>query len=688
MTRHLGLLMTVVALFTFTACSDDDSQPQNDASVQTDAQTQSDAQTQNDATVQPDAATTVGCTGDSPTEPAGLGGCCNSNVDCRSGRCIGGWCWQTCSDDSDCGPVDEGPWPTGSPTRCNQTTLSYSNYCIPGSLQQCGAAGDAACPAGEVCMAAWNADATSAADAFEGVCVTAMTQAGVLAPGESTIGSPNPLFYACQTPTFQYTGYYGGRCSMACDPANPTDACPTGMQCSELWASPGNGEVLSGIGICVGEVCGRLEFTGDDDNDVRIPGSNDDCPTGEVCEPWGVNGVDGDTVTHHCGLPDNTLGQIGDDCEHSLKFDLTCANSVYCIQAAAEYDPAGAGCSSDTSCGANEVCASKNMLPKKCSPKPDPGFCSEPCRTDADCPVVDGDPALCASGGWQIPNGEDAYLTYCLAWRFISDDAPIVCDTNADCDTDTGEGCIIVSAFNDTQHCLPHVTQDATGTDCATNGVADCQAGEACVPDEDGLNPLCTTVQAFGDPCDPEDTHRCVGGSCTDIDWEADDGGAVTNTFCGGWCLINADCGANQVCDWDLMQENDPTTTADDVGSGHCRTMVVRTGAGCTVPGDCSNGDGCDASTGRCYTSSAAWGDACTAHSDCPMLGLCDDSVTGGLCYRPGCDPSAGNTGCDNTGACSDYYPVGKCLEDCTNTTDCSRNADGFTCVNGACLAP
>jgi len=446
--------------------------------------------------------------------------------------------------------------------------------------------------------------------------------------------------------------------------------------------------VLSGIGICVGTTCGRMEFTGNDENDVRIPGTNDACPSGEVCEPWGVNGVNGDILTHHCGLPDPSQGQIGDDCEHAAKFDLGCANSVYCIQGIATYSMAGNFCNNDEQCAATEVCANHSSLPSRCSPKPDPGFCSEPCRTDADCPVVDGDQSLCTRGDWGLPGGVDSYLTYCLAWRFISDEAPIVCDTNADCDTDSAMGCVIISGQSNTQVCLPHVTQDATGTDCSINGVADCIAGEACVEDTDASTMACTTVQTFGDPCDATEKHRCVGGGCVDIEWEADDGGAPTNTFCAGWCLTNADCGANQVCDYDLQAENDPSTAADDVGDGHCRPMAVRTGVGCAIPADCSNGDGCDTNTGRCYASAAAWGGACTTHSDCPLYGLCDTRVTGGMCYRPGCDPANGNAGCDNTGACSDALPIGMCLEDCNVTPDCSRNGEGFTCVNGACLAP
>lgn len=686
----LSISISLPTLFVTSSCGDDDGQSQNDAAVQQDADTQNDGAPQ-DGEVQPDAGQeTLGCTGDSPAEPQGLGGCCNENADCSGGgACISGWCSKNCDTDADCGPTVPGPFVTGTPTRCNTNQLAFVNWCVPGSLQDCGGENDSPCPAGEVCIGGWNDDGTDRTQAFRGVCVTKMTQPGVLGAGQSQVGSTNPLEYQCEAPTYHFTGFYSRRCSHACDPANPVDLCPTDMQCSETWASQTTQGVLSGVGVCVGASCGRMEFTGDDVNDVRIPGLNDDCPTGEVCLPTGQNGADGEILNHHCFLSDPSLGQIGDDCEHSAKFDMGCDNYIYCIQAAATYTSAGAVCSVDEDCGATEVCVDHSALPSRCAPKPETGVCSAPCRTDADCPALNGAPSYCTAGAWQMPNGEEGYVTYCLAWRFVSDEPAVTCDTNADCDTDIGEGCVIIGGHSDTQVCLPHVTQDATGADCATNGVADCQAAEACVEDTDASTFQCTAVQAFGDPCDSAAEHRCLGGSCLDIEWEADDGGAATNTFCGGWCLSNADCGTDQVCDWMVLARNDHSTMDDDVADGHCRTMVVRSGAGCSGPGDCSNGDACDTTTGRCYTSTAAWGQACAQHSDCPMFGLCDTKVLStGTCYRPGCDPANGNAGCDNTGACSDVVPVGLCLEDCTTTTDCSRSAEGFTCVGGACIMP
>lgn len=141
------------------------------------------------------------------------------------------------------------------------------------------------------------------------------------------------------------------------------------------------------------------------------------------------------------------------------------------------------------------------------------------------------------------------------------------------------------------------------------------------------------------------------------------------------------------MCNWAVNALNDPTDSSDNVAGGHCRPMVVKSGVGCAVPGDCTNGDACDTNTGRCYTTTAAWGGACAEHSDCPIYGLCDTILLStGTCFRPGCDPANGNADCESMGTCTDALPVGLCAEDCTITADCDRSAEGFTCVNGACI--
>lgn len=108
------------------------------------------------------------------------------------------------------------------------------------------------------------------------------------------------------------------------------------------------------------------------------------------------------------------------------------------------------------------------------------------------------------------------YLTFCLPWSSIDDDPEEQCDTNADCDLGIGDGCVIISGQSETTFCLQHITQDATGVDCATNGVADCQVDEACVEDADAGTFACTGFQTFGDPCDPTDRARCLGGKLPD----------------------------------------------------------------------------------------------------------------------------------------------------------------------------
>jgi hypothetical protein len=694
---------SVIGLFVLglplAACGDDDGGSnnvtnQNDAAVQADAAP--DAAVQADAApdAAPDAAF-LGCHGDPVTEPGGFGACCNANQDCDSDRCVLGWCSTTgCEDDADCTDTVAGLFPAGTDAGCVDLAVgNYRSFCAPGSLQLCGSAGDAPCPAGESCVLGWNPGNTSNADALRGVCLTSKQQEGVGATGDlcRDLDTDLPWEYRCEALGLLVGGCIERRCTEVCDYTDP-DACPAGMECvGPVSLRTGTSVPLSGAGICGGTLCGRLQFTADGEGDVRIPGDPAGCPTGEICSffPFST-GVAGDTFELRCIPSEPTAGATGEACEQAAKLNLPCDNTLLCIQASPVYTSAGALCAADEDCAAAEVCvAPPSIGPRRCAAKPDPGVCTHPCRTDADCPDLEGSPSTCFRFAMSTATGHEGYITGCLPWtRITGGDPPVFCDTNDDCDVGAGEGCVVTTYQSDQKVCLPHLTQDAGGVDCSANGATDCQANEACVEDADSGTFRCTRYQSFGDPCDPTAPHACLGGSCLDIDFAQDDDGTPTNTYCHGWCLTDADCGVGAVCDELLLAENDPATPADDVRLTHCRPMHVRSGAGCTVPGDCATGDGCDVSTGRCYTTTAAWGDPCIDHADCPAYGLCDGSVPGGLCYRPGCDPAAGNAGCDGTGACSDALLSDRCLEACTSTNDCSRSGEGFTCVQGACLAP
>jgi hypothetical protein len=642
----------------------------------------------------PDAGPVQGCTGDSPAQPQPMGACCNEDADCLDGFCLGGWCsTRDCESNADCDPTAPGPFPTGTSMTCNTNQLGgIVSSCLPGSLQYCGADGDSPCPAGEICVLAINDQTTDQTqNAERGFCVTALSHPGVIATGDRCDENADPYWYQCEAPSVFLGSCLGRRCTMACDPANPNDLCPAGMHCTGPLSFDVNGLFVGG-GMCVGQSCGSLQFTGNPDTDVRIPGRDSECPASEVCATGFTTGADGDIFELNCVPEDTSKGAVGDACEHAAKFNQFCSNLELCFQAAAEWDPNGAWCSEHEDCAQDEVCAehSSTFIPSHCSPKPDPGFCTMMCRVDSDCATWPGDTAYCVeTDAGVMPNGEDAWFAVCYPEDELFGPNPTACTDEADCDPGSGEGCLNVSFHSTATFCATTVEQDLSGTVCTT--VANCNAGEACI--EGDTDSRCTAVKSVGDTCDATE-RDCLSGWCVDFEFEEDDNGSPTNTFCSASCLFTTDCGTNQLCENVLTAENDPATEVDNVTVGLCRTMVIRIEADrCTVNTDCTNastGDTCDVPTGRCYTAAAAWGGACTDHFDCPQNGICDTDAPGGLCYMPGCDPAQGNGPCgggDTT--CSDNNVVGACVEACTTNGECTRNAsDGHICVTGACEAP
>ncbi len=686
--RRFGLMMALVCAGLIsggTGCSDDDNQNNNtnlnDAGV-TDGETP-DASTLPDSGTM-DAGAATGCNGAVPDEPQPMGACCTQNSDCLDGYCLAGYCTTAqCETDGDCDPTVPGPFPGGVDMTCNVAGFDgFIQICVPGSGQACGAAGDSACPTGEACVLLWNEDATvqGNGEAMRGLCITKMAGNNNKATGQQCDDNADPYDYQCETPGGILSSCIGRRCTEACDPDNTAGTCPTDMDCvGPLAFDAGNG-ILSGGGICAGQLCGYVEATGDTENDVRIPGIDSECSSGEVCVPSFFTGVGGDTYEFRCEPSVTSYGAPGDACEQSAKFEEFCNHGTLCLQQSAQWSPSGTGCTDDSDCGANEVCADGGALSNRCAPKPDPGFCSMGCRTDADCSSMGT--AYCLELDVEFPNGEDGFLTACYPQSELFETTPTACTSDADCDADAGEGCRILSFHSDSLFC-GSVSQDATGTDCS--GIGDCGANEACVEDQDASTMKCTAIQENGEACDP-DNDACRGGFCFDSEFATDDGGSPTNTFCSGVCTTTADCGTNQVCTNVLFAENDPDVDTDDVVVGLCRSQVVQSGSGCSGNNDCTVGDTCNTSTGRCYTAAASWGGTCTEDANCPDGGFCDTDVPNGLCYLPGCDPQVANS-CGAGAACSDQNVVGICLADCTGNTDCRQN-DGFTCVNGACVAP
>jgi len=700
---HIGWLLAGALVWPFmatTACSDDDNGTKIDAQV-SDAQTDSsvtdggvDSAVQHDGTVDSGAvdAEVLGCTGDSPAEPQATGACCQTAADCLGGTCLGGYCTSTgCQSDDDCDEAVTGPFAAGTKFNCSQNNIGYLNFCGPGSLQSCGGQSDNPCPTGESCVLGWNDQAMGPGDnVLTGVCITDMGGSGLTPAGGQCDEHSDNFDYQCETTSFLLSSCMGRRCTTACDVDNSTNTCPTGMECSGPLALDGGTKTLLASGVCAGALCGHLTFTDNPDQDVRIPGLDADCPTGQVCTTFMVTGTEGETYEMRCIPEVSTYGGAGDACEHAEKFAQFC-NSNLCLQMSATWDAHGGNCTTDDDCPSDQVCASASNpnFPKRCSAKPDPGFCSVMCRTDTDCPTMGGHPSYCVEiGVGALPNGQTGYITACYPEQELFEQTPTTCQKESDCDTAAGEGCVRISNHSTLQVCKAIITADPTGTDCTTGGQPDCGANEACIDNGDNTK-RCTPVLSVGDSCDPAD-NRCMSGVCLDSDFATDDQGTPTNTFCSASCTTTTDCGANEVCENILWAQNDPDTSGDDVVSGLCRPMRVRHDTdACANDGDCGGGKTCDTVTGRCYTSSAVWGGPCIDDTDCGQNGLCATDAPGGMCYLPGCDPAHGNADCGGGDTvCSTNSPVGVCVEDCTTNTDCTRNGAGYVCNNGACEAP
>lgn len=680
-------------------CSDDDNQGTNnnntiDASL-TDAETLPDGDTQDGQAIDggaQDSGPAQGCTDDPPAEPQAMGGCCTADEDCTDGYCLGGWCTLgACQEDTDCEPTAPGPFVTGTSMMCNTNDVGFLSFCAPGSLAPCGAQGDPDCPASEICVLGWNEQAQSLAEiAISGVCVARMGGAGVSSAGEACDEYADGFYYQCEVPGFIMGSCVLRRCTTACDPTNPQNTCPSGTECAgPLALDTGSGTILAS-GMCVGPSCGIMEFTGDSENDLVIPGSDSACPSGQVCSAGFVTGQDGDTLEMRC-VPENlSYGAVGDSCEHAEKFQSFCSNYGLCLQTAPVYNSANPICHNDEECAANEVCAesSSQYLPSRCAPKPDPGFCTSMCRTDADCASYPNETAYCLElSAGSLPNGQDSFIAVCYPESELFETPPVSCATDADCNMDEGEGCVILSFHSQARICSVLVSVDPAGADCTVGGVGVCQAGEACIDDGAGVF-HCTAVSEKGEACVPADAE-CRAGFCVDSEFDTEDGGNPTNTYCSAACVTSDDCASTQVCENVKLAENDPADENDDVVVGLCRTRMVRTGPGCPT-NPCTGGKLCDDITGQCYNPTALWGGLCIDDSDCGQNGICDTSVANGICYLPGCDPANGNADCGGGDtACSQNNVVGVCLEACASDASCTRNStDGHVCNNGACEAP
>jgi hypothetical protein len=280
----LGLVLLFAA---GPGCSDDDGGGSNinDASVDGEVIDGDVADAEMPDGETPEAGT--GCVGDPVDPPGGQGACCNDNTDCIDDYCMGGWCTTPqCVDDNDCDPaVANGAFAPGTAFHCNTNEFDYYSFCAPGSLQPCGGTGDQPCPAGETCQAAWDEQVTDIMDyAIRGACVADEIGDGLIEPG-GQCDPLDPFFnHQCRNAGYVFWSCVGRRCTQFCDARNTTNTCPAGLECSgPFLADGGNNNYFLATGWCTGALCGSMQFTADPDNDIRIPGVDTQCPTGEVC---------------------------------------------------------------------------------------------------------------------------------------------------------------------------------------------------------------------------------------------------------------------------------------------------------------------------------------------------------------------------------------------------------------------
>jgi hypothetical protein len=235
--------------------------------------------------------------------------------------------------------------------------------------------------------------------------------------------------------------------------------------------------------------------------------------------------------------------------------------------------------------------------------------------------------------------------------------------------------------------CAPYVC-DATACKTSCVSPVDCAAGNTCV------SGVCVALSKLGDAC--TDASRCPAGTfCTD-----------------GVCCGEASCGSGAVCNTSgkpgscAKTKATTCTSASECESGFCVDGVccdracTEQCAACDLAGSvgtCAPVAG-EQPHGARTPCSAGGGDVCAARR-------CDgkDTTTCAAFASPAtsCSPKTCNAGvlaqpskCDGKGACKPpstrscapyaCADATDCASSCTTKSDCS---DGFTCVEGSCVA-
>ena len=317
----------------------------------------------------------------------------------------------------------------------------------------------------------------------------------------------------------------------------------------------------------------------------------------------------------------------------------------------------GSGAAFGDACVVSSDCASHSCTPFFPQPNVLHDFCTQNCAQNADCASV-GAPAVCVNigtGGICVPSCDGGTNAECDAALggdgFCSVDGagPGVniclrtqgphCAKEADCAT--GTNCQILAGAADSFYCIDDtISGQEPGAACDSTGFAAEEAQLVCQVDADCPGGVAKCVAPQGGAGGPSTCQLAAADSCAAF--------FCFEGSCSGACAVDADCPANNKCDF-FDFSADPATPvllglcspfsgsaavcnkdADCTAGEHCGVTTTTTGDTVTVcraadPGDVQIGEACGDDgqtlatiepTEGCTTNLCADGNRCAAICD------------------------------------------------------------------------
>jgi MYXO-CTERM domain-containing protein len=526
-------------------------------------------------------------------------------------------------------------------------------------------------------------------------------------------------------------------CALGADPclneclAIPDDACTNDAQCEageECVMLPDG----SGLGGCVAIAC-----TTDDECGVCsvcedgacISQDNMDCETNEDCLPGDYCMVDADDacVTTCEMLDEGACGKDLDcgsayecefievDDEFGVCIEADCMTDEECgpCGTCVIVDGATAGtcvaegvvaCESSWDCADGEYCdihLGADCL-NECKVLEE-GMClwSEDCPEGKICHYMDNGQDVGECGDPECVEDVDcAGCLMCWDGECWGDLDPL-CTTDADCDTDAGEYCMMDAEDPCMNICWVDVIDCDEDADCPDGQICDLDFGECwepecfedvdCADDEVCDMGFCWEIECTTDD-DCAEGEVCFEGFCGEIvpdcetDDDCDEGFVCIDTICVediAPCVEDADCDEGFVCtDGECVEDVvEPDCVEDaDCEEGFvcvdevCVEDVVE--PDCVEDADCAEGEVC--TDGECVKEIVE--PDCAADADCAEGEVCTD----GECVAEpvtGCEADAD---CAEGEVCTDSKCVAGPVTGCEADADCE---EGFVCTDGACVA-